>query len=290
MSGFTKLDAGLIHSTVWREADHVRLVWITMLAMCDKDGFVQASIPGLADASRVDLPRCEDALKVLQSPDEYSRTSDNEGRRIEKVDGGWYVLNYPKYRSNHATKNAERQRKWREKQAQKKENEADDVTLRNVTDRYETSPSASASASDNASKDKVPPKKPRGKPKQEPLIDTIPAEVYRLAETHRDLLLAISPTHTCGGKGWKRQQWATVYDEFTRTGARDGIPCERVVAVLRWALDPSSTDDYWYGRLNTAGDVKRRWDTLSGQMEQGQRQARRPPPDSGAHRMRPDPE
>jgi hypothetical protein len=38
------------------------------------------------------------ALARLEGPDPYSRTQDNEGRRIEKVDGGWMVLNHGKYR------------------------------------------------------------------------------------------------------------------------------------------------------------------------------------------------
>src|SRR3990167_4075212 len=48
--GFTKLFAGLVHSTVWREDMHVKVVWITLLALADRNGEVLASIPGLADA------------------------------------------------------------------------------------------------------------------------------------------------------------------------------------------------------------------------------------------------
>lgn len=33
------------------------------------------------------------------SPDAYSRTPDNEGRRIEPIDGGWRLLNHEKYRA-----------------------------------------------------------------------------------------------------------------------------------------------------------------------------------------------
>jgi hypothetical protein len=38
------------------------------------------------------------ALAKLEGPDTYSRTQDHEGRRIEKVDGGWIVLNHSNYR------------------------------------------------------------------------------------------------------------------------------------------------------------------------------------------------
>ncbi len=95
---YTKLFNTIIHSTVWREEMHVKVVWITMLAMADPEGDVWASIPGLADAARVSLDQCQDALARLSCPDPYSRTREHEGRRIVMIDGGWRLLNYPKYR------------------------------------------------------------------------------------------------------------------------------------------------------------------------------------------------
>jgi hypothetical protein len=121
MVGFTKLFSSIVHSTVWREKDHVRLVWITMLALADKNGNVEASIPGLADAARVTIKECEDALERFQKPDKYSRSVEHEGRRVKPVDGGWLLLNYEKYRGKLVAEkkreqNAERQRRFREKQ------------------------------------------------------------------------------------------------------------------------------------------------------------------------------
>lgn len=98
---YTKLFATLIHSTVWREEMHIKVVWITMLAMADEQGDVWASVPGLADAARVSVEQCEDALARLAAPDRYSRTRDHEGRRIATMEGGWRLLNYLKYRALH---------------------------------------------------------------------------------------------------------------------------------------------------------------------------------------------
>lgn len=118
--GFTKVYSSLLLSTVWREPNHVRLVWITMLALSDAVGRVEASIPGLADAARVTLEECEDALRRLMSPDPYSRTKDHEGRRIADIDGGWRLLNYRKYRDGRdperrREQNRDAQSRWREK-------------------------------------------------------------------------------------------------------------------------------------------------------------------------------
>lgn len=96
--GYTKLFSEILDSTIWREPLHVKVVWITMLAMCDRDGEVRASVPGLADRARVDRSQCEQALAILMAPDPDSRTTDHEGRRIAKVDGGWRLINHAAYK------------------------------------------------------------------------------------------------------------------------------------------------------------------------------------------------
>ncbi len=99
MTGYTKLFGSILDSTIWRESNETRLLWITMLAMAGKSSVVEASIPGLADRARLTLPQTEAALATLLAPDPYSRTKESEGRRIEAVDGGWIILNHAKYRA-----------------------------------------------------------------------------------------------------------------------------------------------------------------------------------------------
>jgi hypothetical protein len=118
--GYTKLFSELIMSTVWREPDHVRILWITMLAIKDRWHKVNASLPGLADAARLSMDECQAALKILSSPDQYSRTQENEGRRIVPIDGGWEILNGEKYRNKMSLDerreyNRIKQREYREK-------------------------------------------------------------------------------------------------------------------------------------------------------------------------------
>lgn len=84
-----------------------------MLAMADRQGRVWASIPGLANRARVPIEDARTAIATLLAPDRDSRTPDNEGRRIEPIDGGWRLLNYLKYREmrDHEDR-LEYQRKW----------------------------------------------------------------------------------------------------------------------------------------------------------------------------------
>lgn len=110
---FTKLSSGILASTVWQEPNSTRIVWITMLALADRNGYVAASIPGLAHLARVTLQEVEAALATFSAPDPYSRTPDNEGRRIEAVAGGWRLLNHALYRARRdADETKERKREW----------------------------------------------------------------------------------------------------------------------------------------------------------------------------------
>ena len=98
----------------------MKVVWITMMALKDRRGFVSGSVPGLARLAVVSVEECENALKIFESPDPYSKSTENEGRRIRTVNGGWVVLGHEKFQKKMkevSTKvnGAKRQRQFRER-------------------------------------------------------------------------------------------------------------------------------------------------------------------------------
>jgi hypothetical protein len=97
---YNKLFSKILDSSIWLEDDHIRLVWITFLAVMDQDGVVALSgIGNVALRARVSEDQAADAIKCLESPDDKNPDQDNEGRRIERIAGvGWFVLNAAKYR------------------------------------------------------------------------------------------------------------------------------------------------------------------------------------------------
>ena len=119
---YTKLFQTIITSTIWTEDANTCKVWVTMLAIANKHGEVQASIPGLAQVAGLPLDIVETAINKFLSPDKYSRTPDDEGRRIEKIEGGWMLLNHAKYREmasreEEVASNAKRQAAFRDRQS-----------------------------------------------------------------------------------------------------------------------------------------------------------------------------
>ena len=108
MAGYSKLFAGIVTSSIWCEDDKTFRVWIAMLALSDASGHVDGSIPGFARLVGATIPEMEHAIERLTSPDPYSRTPDNDGRRVASERGGWRILNYAAYREKGQSKDGSR--------------------------------------------------------------------------------------------------------------------------------------------------------------------------------------
>ena len=136
MNGYTKLFNSILSSTVWREDLPTKVVWITMLALADRDGDVEASIPGLAHLAGVAIEEAEAAIAKFLSPDKYSRSPAHDGRRIVAIDGGWHLLNHDKYREKMSPadiRERDRIRKQRQRERQRAECPAESGTKRDKT-------------------------------------------------------------------------------------------------------------------------------------------------------------
>lgn len=131
METYAKLSSKLITSSLWAtETPEAKVLWITLLAMKDRSGNVSGTVPGLARMAGISIEDTEAALQRFQEPDPYSRTKENEGKRIVPTEDGWHLLNHEKYRDAGGT-SAERVRRHRKR---KQSTEPDgSVTPCNVT-------------------------------------------------------------------------------------------------------------------------------------------------------------
>lgn len=139
MAGFTKIVPEIIQSSIWNESSDVRIVWIAMLATKDQNGYVRGDARTISRMANVPLESAEEALRKFQEPDPNSHTPTDEGRRIEKADGGFIVINHHLYREMGMSE--ENRQYWREKQRIHREKKA------NVNDKSKTSPRLVADSS-----------------------------------------------------------------------------------------------------------------------------------------------
>jgi len=100
------------------------------LALKDKNGFVSGSIPGMANMANCSVEKTEKIIAKFLAPDQYSRSKEYEGRRIEAVDGGWKVLNHLKYRDaiQHVRSNEKHAEIMRKKRAKAKADKCSEMT------------------------------------------------------------------------------------------------------------------------------------------------------------------
>lgn len=98
VTGYTKLFAEIVESTIWQEPNDCRVLWITLLALKDREHVCRATIPYLAKVANISVEQVEEYLARFMGPDKYSRSQEFGGQRIDKVEGGWFILNGEKYR------------------------------------------------------------------------------------------------------------------------------------------------------------------------------------------------
>ena len=115
----------IVGSSLWDEDDSVIKIFLTMMALKDADDVYRGDAYQLGKDSRKGEREALRAWVVLSGPDTKKETPQaNEGRRIKAVEGGWLILNAPKYRNQvkeemKRRRNAKAQKAWRERQAAK---------------------------------------------------------------------------------------------------------------------------------------------------------------------------
>jgi len=149
MSGFTKLVPEIVLSSIWNESPEVRCVWIAMLATKDENGYVRGNATSLARLANVSLESAKEAIEKFQLPDPDSNSTEEDGRRIQAVPGGWFVINHARYREkDYREYEAERKKEYRKKQSLSR-------TCPGHVPDSSASASASVSASEIKDRDRV---------------------------------------------------------------------------------------------------------------------------------------
>lgn len=74
-----------------------------MIILADKDGTIEITPAALSAITSIPLDIIESGIAVLEAPDANSRTPDEDGRRIIRINPerpwGWHITNYAHYRA-----------------------------------------------------------------------------------------------------------------------------------------------------------------------------------------------
>lgn len=142
---YNRLFTKILDSSIWLEPDSTRIVWVTLLASMNEDGYCHFSaLENLASRARVSRAKAKRAIEKFESPDLNSENLTNEGRRIERVPGGYLVLNAKYYREKFSREIERERTRIRVQRHREKTSKSNEPT---VTKPLHSVSTASASSS-----------------------------------------------------------------------------------------------------------------------------------------------
>ena len=147
----------IFSSSIMEEDLETRYVWFCLLALSDRDGFVDMTIPAIARRINLHESVVIKAIDKFMMPDPSSRTDTQEGRRLEKIreSFGWKIINYIHYRD---LRNEENRREYmreymRDKRSVNKKVNSNVNKLTVSTCKLPLATTAAATATATATKD-----------------------------------------------------------------------------------------------------------------------------------------
>ena len=261
---YLKLFTQILDSSI---ADDRRLRhFFTDFMLCaDLKGIVMMTEAAIARRIGATIEEVRWGIAELEKPDPMSKTTDNEGRRIERMEGhgyGWRVINFEMY---HAMKTAEEMREKTRirvqnhraaRKAAEDQRDEDGVTPCNAgnacnptkthtkthtqtktktNNEDEKNSSADADESDFFSQAEITPKK-----------ETVSSEGTTFAHWFRDTL----PEKTNMPDRWEKS-FAQTYDDLVRLDGRNDAEIRR---VCQWAR----TDSFWSSNFQSPAKLRKR--------------------------------
>jgi len=117
-----------------RESWEALVTFQQMIVLSDADGTVDMTQNAIAHRTGIPVEIVAKGIEILEQCDPYSRTPDEEGRRIlrldEHRDWGWSIVNHSKYKHLQDSDHIREQNKIRQRRKRAKDN----ALSRDVTD------------------------------------------------------------------------------------------------------------------------------------------------------------
>lgn len=196
-------------------------------------GFVPAAGSGIVRRAGGMSP--DDGLNALErlgNPEQESRSQEFDGRRLIRVNGGYLVLNFEKYRERDYGA-AERTRRWRERQRVTRNG---DAVTRNVTQAEAEAENRSRSSESKTTASGFAPDSP-------PMA----------LASH---LFARMRENNPNAKEPNFQAWAAAIDLMLRRDKREPDDVRRII-------DFAQEDTFWRANILSAEKLREKYDTLT---------------------------
>jgi len=215
VSGYTPVFDSVFQGTLCGKYPDLP-VWLVLLALQQRGGIIDAHPSYIATISGLPQADIEAAIRKFCEPDPESRTPDNDGRRLEPLEGvgfGWRVINHRKYaeKARKMASDAQRAADGRNAERMAERNDADP--------RRPAQTRADPPSDSNANKDK----------KKKPAKSGMP-EGFALSESLASYVTSKIPDcnpaalfeQFCGqakAKAWEYADWDQAFQTYVRNVA-----------------------------------------------------------------------
>lgn len=120
---YAKIFTQIFDSSIAQDPE-LRFTFMDFLVLADLNGVVDMTHEAIARRTNRPLEIIRKTIEQLEGPDSMSRTADDEGRRLKRLDShrswGWVIINYERFRryvteDHRRAKTRERVRRYRQR-------------------------------------------------------------------------------------------------------------------------------------------------------------------------------
>lgn len=217
-----------------------------MIILCDSDGILDMTPSAMARRTGIPLEHIKDGIEILESNDDHSRTPDEKGRRIVRLDDhrewGWRIVNHKHYRDLR-TANDKRtyMRKYmQDKRAREKLTKTNETLQVSNVDHADTNTNTNTNIKPSSSKNKF------------------SDDDLAFAQYMGEKLVEIMPNM----KKPNLESWA---NEIRLMTERDNRTLEEIRSVFDWA----NNDSFWRTNILSPSKLRKQFDKLQLKLNEG---------------------
>ena len=215
-----------------------------MIILCDQDGILDMTPSAISRRTGIPLEIIKDGVKILESNDDHSRTPDEKGRRIVRLDDhrewGWRIVNHKHYRDLRTAndKRTYMRNYMRKQRAEEK-----------LTKTNKTLHVSNVSHTDTNTDTNIKPSKSKNKFSDEDVLIAgyIRAKIKELMPNSKDPSV---------------DSWA---NEIRLMRERDNRTSEDIRRIFDWA----NNDSFWRTNILSPSKLRKQFDQLSIKANEG---------------------
>lgn len=218
------------------------------IVLCDADGIVDMTPQSISRRTGIPIEHIIAGIEILEKTDKYSRTPDEDGKRIELIDShrpwGWHIVNHEKYKmQNDADKMRAQTRERVKRHREKKKSECNNSNVTTVTGNASNEKKRYIDIDKEININTIKPLSTK---------NTFSTDDYSSAVYIHNKIKELNPN----AKDPNLDKWA---NEIRLMRERDKRSHEEIMKIFTWA----NNDPFWRTNILSPSKLRKQFDQLT---------------------------